>query len=867
MELENPITTAKASDSHVNSPCGRSTNFRLSRIRQRLRNVFPNSVSVMIEDIFFHVGKCVATYSKSFIFGSILAVFLCSIGLIGIKTENRAYKLWIPESSDFHPIKDWVNENFPQKYKLHKVLAVAENILDKNVLLELLHIHEILSYTKIVVDDNIPNVSNNTEPRSISYQDKCAKIPVFNSALMGRKKREAGNDFEKENDNRYGRTKRQTNIGWVSHLPESLYCNLISESEKRCFEISLLEIWGFNKTKLENLSQEQIIEDVNSAAVSAVFGYRTNFSEMLGGVERDESGKIIKAKASFYIWATEDDPNKVIPGKFVEAYFSGKEADVEVYRWEKAILKILEETSEALNYTKVYLCFSQTFDDVSKDTQDRDRKVAVVGYVVVFFYIQVMLGKLNAVEARPFLSLCGLLSVVMSVGVSYGLCVIFGLMNTVVNTILPFLLLALGIDDMFVIMQAFNNLSEQELSHDLPTRIGFTLRRAGASITITSATDIVAFGIGALTTLPALRSFCFYAAIGIISVYLLQITFFSACLKFDQMRIEAKRHAILLCVKQKNWQPSESVRKSFCQLFLQGTYSKFILHPIIKKLIVIVSLTFFGISCWGMSNLEQKFDPLWFLPSGSNTRNYFELSRKMFPETGPSGHIYLSNLTFPEDIQGIDYIVSKLQSQQGFVQRRSWYIDFKNYVSNRGYDLLDPDMSEDDFLYDLGNFLFSPSGFKYQNDLIFESSLKCGDPAPKVISIDIKYDYSNPGSHGMESMEFVRSVAKESNISFASPFSYMHVGWENDAIIQKELYVNLSLAVFAIFCITLTLISSLVQSLLVLSCVIMTLVEVGALMYWWGLTIDGAASINLIIAVGLCVDYSTHICRYFILLE
>ena len=58
----------------------------------------------------------------------------------------------------------------------------------------------------------------------------------------------------------------------------------------------------------------------------------------------------------------------------------------------------------------------------------------------------------------------------------------------------------IGIDDMFVIMQCLGNLSDEQRSTlPLPDRIGQTMRKAGVAITVTSLTDVCAFGIGAVT--------------------------------------------------------------------------------------------------------------------------------------------------------------------------------------------------------------------------------------------------------------------------------------------------------------------------------------------------------------------------------
>lgn len=57
----------------------------------------------------------------------------------------------------------------------------------------------------------------------------------------------------------------------------------------------------------------------------------------------------------------------------------------------------------------------------------------------------------------------------------------------------------LGVDDAFVIVQAWNRLTPAERTLPLHEQAGHALKHAGVSITVTSVTDIVAFGIGATT--------------------------------------------------------------------------------------------------------------------------------------------------------------------------------------------------------------------------------------------------------------------------------------------------------------------------------------------------------------------------------
>ena len=52
---------------------------------------------------------------------------------------------------------------------------------------------------------------------------------------------------------------------------------------------------------------------------------------------------------------------------------------------------------------------------------------------------------------------------------------------------------------MFVIVESYKRLTPQQHALPVEERIALTLRHAGVSITVTSITDIVAFGIGAST--------------------------------------------------------------------------------------------------------------------------------------------------------------------------------------------------------------------------------------------------------------------------------------------------------------------------------------------------------------------------------
>ena len=54
---------------------------------------------------------------------------------------------------------------------------------------------------------------------------------------------------------------------------------------------------------------------------------------------------------------------------------------------------------------------------------------------------------------------------------------------------------------MFVIVQCWSNINKDSSSSVMstPEKIGLTLKHAGVSVTVTSVTDVFAFGVGAVT--------------------------------------------------------------------------------------------------------------------------------------------------------------------------------------------------------------------------------------------------------------------------------------------------------------------------------------------------------------------------------
>merc|ERR1712048_1536590 len=79
----------------------------------------------------------------------------------------------------------------------------------------------------------------------------------------------------------------------------------------------------------------------------------------------------------------------------------------------------------------------------------------------------------------------------------------------------------------------------------------------------------------------------------------------------------------------------------------------------------------------------------------------------------------------------------------------------------------------------------------------------------------------------------------------------------------REMFLSVGLCLLAVFVITLALIAHPLTAILVFICVVMTIADILGCMQMWGLFIDNVSVIQLVIAVGLCVDYAAHIGHTF----
>jgi len=212
------------------------------------------------------------------------------------------------------------------------------------------------------------------------------------------------------------------------------------------------------------------------------------------------------------------------------------------------------------------------------------------------------------VHSQALVGIGAIVAILLSMMAGYGTSFLAGIPMSNIALILPFVLVGIGLDDTFILTGEYALTDKKDSIYD---RFGQMIIKGGAAITITTTTNILAFGIGSSSTIPAIQWFCIYAALSVLFGYFLQITFVVACMFLDDLRIEKRRYDCLICVTAADsYEPNTSNSETSLAKKCIGKYTEFILRPKVKISILFLFSALFVASLVGVTFVEEGFNPL-----------------------------------------------------------------------------------------------------------------------------------------------------------------------------------------------------------------------------------------------------------------
>jgi len=293
------------------------------------------------------------------------------------------------------------------------------------------------------------------------------------------------------------------------------------------------------------------------------------------------------------------------------------------------ILREAGKLNETANFKVYYNAERSIQDELNRQSQS-DILTIAISYTIMFLYVTLTLGHIRSwrtclIDLKIFVGFIGVLFVLLSVMSSigfYSYCNIAG--TLIIFEVIPFLVLAVGVDNIFIIVQHFEKSKEEEYqSADI--RLAITISRVGPSILLTATSESIAFVLGSLTPMPAVQIFSLYAFMAVFIDFLLQITCFVSILAIDARRQESNRPDLCCCFKI-NVSDVSIEQKS--KGILKQTFTKILTPMVLGNSVIraIIFSIFIIITCLSASvihrisiGLDQKLS----MPKDSYVLDYF----------------------------------------------------------------------------------------------------------------------------------------------------------------------------------------------------------------------------------------------------
>lgn len=681
-------------------------------------------------------------------------------------------------------------------------------------------------------------------------------------------------------------------------------CNKPDDNRDDCAIQSILDAWSYDRNKL--LEDDDVLGTVFSGDLKNSFGVPISLDFVLG-VNRD--GGSCNGSVEVFQMAIELENDRVEK--------DGLTTDPESAEWNRELVKTVTKTWESSSNLVGFISSIEAVDEESDKAVARDVQKLTIGYVLIVVYSHIVLFKNSPVFTKGHLAMAAFVSVGMAIISAFGVAQIVQVKFNLVVQTLPFLLLGLGMDDAFVIMGSYH---ATDIDLPLEDRIGQTLARAGSSILVTSVTDMMAFVIGTYTELPALRDFAIYAFFGIFFDFLYQVTFFMGFVVLDARREMRARNGApwrgLACpcmdTSAFDRQPEPSVVRDLetgsktegaqmvssvdwrKKIFGKGDYDpkapsfatrltgqwlpKFTLSPIGTAVVLVIEAVVLGAAIYGCTQVIMDFQFRdWFTPDSSFLKDGFKVEEQYFSGDQQPFFIYTKEASDGRDFffHQDDYVdlIDGIRNAE-FVARvppvTSWYEAFSDWLISDESPFKDSVNSDGRapnataFTDWTRFYLSSDAGVFYQDMVVYD------DDATKIVStrfdgftVDIE-----DGNMAVDVVDDLRDTATET-AGVLDPIAYSPVFlfYDGFRVIAWETIRNVLMAGVVVFVILTIVLADLVASMIVTLMIALTDVMLFGFMHYVDLTFNTVTAINMVLAIGIAVDYSAHICHSFLVLE
>ncbi|KAM6156387.1 NPC1-like intracellular cholesterol transporter 1 [Erethizon dorsatum] len=845
-------------------------------------------------------GRRVASWPLTVLTVSLVGVLALASGLIFVELTMDPVELWSAPKSQARQEKEFHDQHFGPFFRTNQVFLTATNrsnyrydslllgpktfsgILSLDLLLELLDLQERLQHLQVWSPE---------AQRNVSLQDVCyAPLNPHNTSLSDCCVNSLLQYFQNNrtlllltaNQTLAGQTAQ---VDWRDHF---LYC----------------------------ANAPLTFKDGTALALSCMADYGAPVFPFLaiGGYQGKDYSEAEALIMTFSLNNYPADDPRLAQAKL----------------WEEAFVQELQAFQRRMAGTfQVAFMAERSLEDEINRTTLKDLPIFAISYLVIFVYISLALGSYSRwdqvlVKSKATVGLGGVAVVLGSVVAAMGFYSYLGVPSSlVILQVVPFLVLAVGADNIFIFVLEYQRLPRMP-GEGREAHIGRALGSVGPSMLLCSFSETICFLLGAVSPMPAVRTFALTSGLAVFLDFLLQITAFVALLSLDSKRQEALRPDILCCLGPQKLPPLDQ-SEGLLLGFFRKKYTPFLLHGFTRPVVLLLFLALFGASLYFLSHLVVGLDQELALPKDSYLLDYFLFLNRYFEVGPPVYFVTTSGYNFSSEA-GMNAICSSAGCDPFSLTQK---IQYATEFPDQSYLAIPASSWVDDFidwltpssccrLYTSGphNGEFCPStesafrclkycmGFttgplrptveqfhKYLPLFLSDlPNINCpkGGMAAYSTSVNLSADgqviasqfmaYHKPLKNSQdftEALKAARLLATNITAELRKvpgtdpafevfPYTISNVFYQQYLTVLPEGIFTLALCFLPTFAVSYFLLGLDMRSgLLNLLVIIMILVDTIGLMAMWDITYNAVSLINLVAAVGMSVEFVSHITRSF----
>ncbi|KRZ52701.1 Patched domain-containing protein 3 [Trichinella nativa] len=503
-----------------------------------------------------------------------------------------------------------------------------------------------------------------------------------------------------------------------------------------------------------------------------------------------------------------------------------------------------------------------------------------IGFLLLFMFGFTVGSNVSrdVVEDKRWEGVAGCVSSIMAIVSSVGLLLHVGIPLNGTIVAVPFLTMAIGIDDTFLTIQAWK-LTDSRWSAE--KRISQTLRQSGSAITLTSLTDIALFTVGLLSEMPAIQVFSIYTAVAMAFDYIYQITFFSAIVYLlGSAEQKKKKKTTNNCLWQCSGKSdnksttasdatksitttkvaSNSVIAEKLSRFFCNTYLPLLCKPISQISLTIIYLIYVLFSFWGCSQIEVGFSASKLVTADSPARRFSELMDNYYLKSAEV-HVYVykapdfRNETQVRRFLNFVHLIESTPYSGGPSTTNLWYHSYSNFLQLKR-------RPKEEFYDHLEEFFQIPAFKQHLTEIRWKNESQMN----KIKSFFFTTTFHSP--NGGRGWVPIVSIWRQISRKF-SEFEPIIYG-DRQAFIADQLISlprntlqTAGMGILSLMIMTAIFIPTSSSVFLVGMMLLSTDLGVIGLLAIWGVDLDPISMINILMSLDFSIEYAAHVCHYY----